>query len=147
MSWKPTGTNSVPLGTARDATDGGSSSEKTVKIDLQAAIERAQMVASSILPQKKAEGAPPAAPPTTLPSLPVGAPPQDVGEENGERKRRRRNRWGAKEETASLGAGVTTALTGAMTKEQVENYAAVVRIDEITRKLKSNDVVPADGQR
>ncbi|ORX69979.1 eukaryotic type KH-domain (KH-domain type I), partial [Linderina pennispora] len=40
-----------------------------------------------------------------------------------------------------------TALAGAMTKEQVEGYAAVVRIDEITRKLKTNDVVPQDGQR
>ncbi|KAJ1941714.1 hypothetical protein EC988_006687, partial [Linderina pennispora] len=130
MSWRPTGTNSVPLGAARDTAEG---SEKTVKIDLQAAIERAQLVASSILPQKKADSGP----------VPVAPAPVAV-DDGGERKRRRRNRWGAVESAAPMAA---TALAGAMSKEQVEGYAAVVRIDEITRKLKTNDVVPQDGQR
>ncbi|KAJ2761667.1 hypothetical protein IWQ57_005988, partial [Coemansia nantahalensis] len=34
-----------------------------------------------------------------------------------------------------------------MSKEQVENYAATLRIDEITRRLRTGDVVPPDGQR
>ncbi|KAI8325312.1 eukaryotic type KH-domain (KH-domain type I), partial [Martensiomyces pterosporus] len=65
-----------------------------------------------------------------------------------ERKRRRKNRWGSSDAaTPSVAPGVATALTGAMSKEQIENYAAVLRIDEITRRLKSGDVVPPDGQR
>jgi Splicing factor 1 helix-hairpin domain len=43
--------------------------------------------------------------------------------------------------------GLSTALVGAMTPEQVEAYALQLRIEEITQKMKINDVVPPTRER
>ncbi len=43
--------------------------------------------------------------------------------------------------------GLPTAIYAAMTTEQLDAYALHLRIEEITQKLKINDVVPADGDR
>ncbi|KAJ2100507.1 hypothetical protein GGI09_002249 [Coemansia sp. S100] len=81
--------------------------------------------------------------PPLTPQSPNGASP--AVDDGGERKRRRKNRWGDKEPTAA--AAVPPALASSMSKEQLESYVSNLRIDEITRKLKSGDVVPPDGQR
>ncbi|KAK7524005.1 hypothetical protein IWZ03DRAFT_16148 [Phyllosticta citriasiana] len=43
--------------------------------------------------------------------------------------------------------GLTTAITAHMTAEQLEAYTLHLRIEEISQKLRINDVVPADGDR
>lgn len=43
--------------------------------------------------------------------------------------------------------GLPTAIVADMTSEQLEAYTLHLRIEEITQKLKINDVVPADGDR
>jgi len=43
--------------------------------------------------------------------------------------------------------GLTTAITGNMTSEQLEAYTLHLRIEEISQKLRIDDVVPADGDR
>lgn len=40
-----------------------------------------------------------------------------------------------------------TAIVADMTSEQLEAYTLHLRIEEITQKLKIDDVVPADGDR
>jgi splicing factor 1 len=43
--------------------------------------------------------------------------------------------------------GLPTAIYSAMTTEQLDAYTLHLRIEEITQKLKINDVVPGDGDR
>ena len=43
--------------------------------------------------------------------------------------------------------GLPTAIMANMTSEQLEAYTLHLRIEEITQKLKIDDVVPADGDR
>ena len=40
-----------------------------------------------------------------------------------------------------------TMITATMTSEQLEAYALHLRIQEISEKLRINDVVPAEGDR
>ena len=40
-----------------------------------------------------------------------------------------------------------TAVLGNMTSEQLDAYTLHLRIEEISQKLRINDVVPADGDR
>ncbi|KAJ1662288.1 hypothetical protein IW140_001924 [Coemansia sp. RSA 1813] len=161
MPWTPTGTNNVPLGrpnrlAARGISDepriqdlsleaigssvvsrdnssayGGASMSTLNVVDPNSAVERARAIANSMLGSNPIQ-----------PSQPLSAASANDSDA-GERKRPRKNRWGAKDMTTTAQA----ALTGTMSKEQIENYAAVLRIDEITRRLKSGDVVPPDGQR
>lgn len=39
------------------------------------------------------------------------------------------------------------AITGNLTSEQLDAYGLHLRIEEISQKLRINDVVPADGER
>ncbi|KAI0881965.1 eukaryotic type KH-domain (KH-domain type I) [Annulohypoxylon maeteangense] len=57
--------------------------------------------------------------------------------------KRQQTRWGS-ESAASKLHGFTLSITGAMTREQIETYAQLVRIEEITQKLKIDDIVPTD---
>ena len=67
---------------------------------------------------------------------------------NGTTRRRKRNRWGDASENKAAGLmGLPTAIYAAMTTEQLDAYTLHLRIEEITQKLKINDVVPADGER
>ena len=67
---------------------------------------------------------------------------------DGARRRKRRNRWGAASENKAAGLmGLTTAIHANMTSEQLEAYTLHLRIEEISQKLRINDVVPADGDR
>lgn len=68
--------------------------------------------------------------------------------ENGERRRKKRNRWGDAAENKAAGLmGLPTMIKAHMTNEQLEAYTLHLRIQEISEKLRINDVVPADGDR
>ncbi|KAJ2851230.1 hypothetical protein IWW36_001251 [Coemansia brasiliensis] len=137
MSWAPTGANSVPLGRRTHASSTSvDAHEPSAAFDTQSAVERARAIANSVLQKAPIQQ-------TSHPLHAAPTSPNSTAEGSGERKRRRRNRWGAKDASTAVSA----ALASSMTKEQVEGYAAIVRIDEITRKLKTGDVVPPDGQR
>jgi len=43
--------------------------------------------------------------------------------------------------------GLTTAVAAGMTDEQLEGYSLNLRVEEISQKLRINDVVPAEGDR
>jgi splicing factor 1 len=90
--------------------------------------------------------------PTRGKSSPVSPLPStnvDIAEESdGPRQRKKRNRWGDASENKAAGLmGLPTAIYAAMTTEQLDAYTLHLRIEEITQKLKINDVVPADGDR
>ena len=68
--------------------------------------------------------------------------------ESGERRRKKRNRWGDAAENKAAGLmGLPTMIKANMTNEQLEAYTLHLRIQEISEKLRINDVVPADGDR
>lgn len=67
---------------------------------------------------------------------------------DGTKKRKKRNRWGDATDNKAAGLmNLPTAVTGNMTSEQLDAYALHLRIEEISQKLRINDVVPADGDR
>jgi splicing factor 1 len=67
---------------------------------------------------------------------------------DGTKKRKKKNRWGEATENKAAGLmGLPTAIMANMTSEQLEAYTLHLRIEEISQKLKINDVVPADGDR
>ncbi|DAA78350.1 TPA_exp: Uncharacterized protein A8136_4326 [Trichophyton benhamiae CBS 112371] len=70
-------------------------------------------------------------------------PPAD-----GTKRRKKRNRWGDAQENKAAGLmGLPTLIMANMTNEQLEAYTLHLRIEEISQKLRINDVVPADGDR
>lgn len=67
---------------------------------------------------------------------------------DGPRRRKKRNRWGDVSENKAAGLmGLPTAILASMTSEQLEAYTLHLRIEEISQKLRIDDVVPADGDR
>lgn len=67
---------------------------------------------------------------------------------DGERRRKKKNRWGDVTENKAAGLmGLPTAIMANMTSEQLEAYTLHLRIEEISQKLRIDDVVPADGDR
>jgi splicing factor 1 len=70
-------------------------------------------------------------------------PPAD-----GVKRRKKRNRWGDAQENKAAGLmGLPTMIMANFTNEQLEAYTLHLRIEEISQKLRINDVVPADGDR
>lgn len=68
--------------------------------------------------------------------------------DDGPRRRKKRNRWGDASDNKAAGLmGLPTAITANMTSEQLEAYTLHLRIEEISQKLRIDDVVPADGDR
>ena len=64
------------------------------------------------------------------------------------KKRKKKNRWGESTENKAAGLmGLPTAIFASMTSEQLEAYTLHLRIEEISQKIRINDVVPADGDR
>ncbi|KAJ4361909.1 Branchpoint-bridging protein [Neocucurbitaria cava] len=120
MSWRNqgiTGSNNIPLGNRRRF--GGDSDDG---------------------------GYNPAAPAEGLSELKRGRSP--TRESDGPKQRKKRNRWGDASENKAAGLmGLPTAIYSTMTTEQLDAYILNLRIEEITQKLKINDVVPADGDR
>ncbi|KAJ6782526.1 hypothetical protein PWT90_01354 [Aphanocladium album] len=77
-----------------------------------------------------------------------GRDPEPRNESSGPRQRKKRNRWGDASENKAAGLiNLPTAITSAMTSEQLEAYTLHLRIEEISQKLRIDDVVPADGDR
>ncbi|KAI9864487.1 MAG: hypothetical protein M1824_005191 [Vezdaea acicularis] len=67
---------------------------------------------------------------------------------DGGKRRKKRNRWGDAQENKAAGLmGLPTMIMANMTNEQLEAYTLHLRIEEISQKLRINDVVPADGDR
>ncbi|KAF2151038.1 hypothetical protein K461DRAFT_165443 [Myriangium duriaei CBS 260.36] len=90
------------------------------------------------------------APPEAAPEggLKRGRSPVRELNPDGTKKRKKRNRWGdAKDNKAAGLMNLPTAVLGNMTAEQLDAYTLHVRIEEISQKLRINDVVPADGDR
>ncbi|KAF2476978.1 uncharacterized protein BDR25DRAFT_42684 [Lindgomyces ingoldianus] len=123
MAWRNqgiTGSNNVPLGRRRfggDSDDGGYN---------------------------------PAEPATGLPELKRGrSPTRDEPSVDGPKRRKKRNRWGAPNDNKAAGLmGLPVLIDGRhMTSEQIDAYILHLRIEEISQKLRINDVVPADGDR
>lgn len=77
-----------------------------------------------------------------------GRDPEPRNETDGPRRRKKRNRWGDASENKAAGLmGLPTAILSSMTSEQLEAYTLHLRIEEISQKLRIDDVVPADGDR
>jgi len=75
-------------------------------------------------------------------------PTVDPVEDDGVRRRKKKNRWGDAQENKAAGLmGLPTMIMANMTNEQLEAYTLHLRIEEISQKLRINDVVPADGDR
>lgn len=73
---------------------------------------------------------------------------QDEPAGDGSRRRKKRNRWGDATDNKAAGLmGLPTAIMANMTSEQLEAYTLHLRIEEISQKLRIDDVVPADGDR
>ncbi|KAK2743643.1 hypothetical protein FQN57_004752 [Myotisia sp. PD_48] len=123
MAWRNqgiTGSNNIPLGRRRFGGD-----------------ESADDVSSASTP------APPDAGIKRGRSPIRAEPPAD-----GIKKRKKRNRWGDAQENKAAGLmGLPTLIMANMTTEQLEAYTLHLRIEEISQKLRINDVVPADGDR
>jgi len=67
---------------------------------------------------------------------------------DGVKRRKKRNRWGDATENKAAGLmGLPTMIQSNMTSEQLEAYTLHLRIEEISQKLRINDVVPAEGDR
>ncbi|KAJ5887833.1 Branchpoint-bridging protein [Penicillium taxi] len=76
------------------------------------------------------------------------SPTKEEPAEDGVKKRKKRNRWGDQQDNKAAGLmGLPTMIMANFTAEQLEAYALHLRIEEISQKLRINDVVPADGDR
>lgn len=126
MSWRnnagSTGANTIPLGARRRFGDDNGTPETT---------------SSALTPVEGKRGRSPE---------PVKREPEL--NPDGTKKRRKRNRWGDAADNKAAGLmNLPTAITAPMTAEQLDAYVTHVRIEEISQKLRINDVVPADGDR
>ncbi|KAK9448470.1 uncharacterized protein V1518DRAFT_419051 [Limtongia smithiae] len=99
---------------------------------------------------------PPPPPPDDFLQPPPPPPDDDEGgrgrsldDDSGPRKRKRKNRWAAPEQENQVAnlVNLPTKITGNMTPEQIEAYVLNLRIEEISQKLRINDVVPRDRER
>ncbi|RAL15493.1 putative zinc knuckle transcription factor/splicing factor MSL5/ZFM1 [Aspergillus homomorphus CBS 101889] len=124
MAWRNqgvTGSNNVPLGRRRFGDDGQEEESRTAT--------PASVAGDGAYKRGRS---------------PVRAdPPAD-----GVKKRKKRNRWGDAQENKAAGLmGLPTMIMANFTNEQLEAYTLHLRIEEISQKLRINDVVPADGDR
>ncbi|KAF7719721.1 Branchpoint-bridging protein [Penicillium ucsense] len=121
MAWRNqgiTGSNNIPLGRRRFA---GEEEEES------------RTASPSSVPDGAKRG-----------RSPVRAEPA----EDGVKRRKKRNRWGDQQENKAAGLmGLPTMIMANFTSEQLEAYTLHLRIEEISQKLRINDVVPADGDR
>jgi len=147
MSWRSqgiTGSNNIPLGNRRrfGGDDSGDRSATPVKLeeDSKEGLKRGRSPprCKHMLIVIKYS--------TTNYNLAVDASIEAAID--GARQRKKRNRWGDAEENKAAGLmGLPTAIMANMTPEQLEAYTLHLRIEEISQKLRINDVVPADGDR
>ncbi|CAI7655873.1 unnamed protein product [Penicillium manginii] len=126
MAWRNqgiTGSNNIPLGRRRFAGDEGGEEDDS------------RTATPSSMPDGPKRG-----------RSPVRAEPQV--DSDGVKRRKKRNRWGDQQENKAAGLmGLPTMIMANFTSEQLEAYTLHLRIEEISQKLRINDVVPADGDR
>lgn len=146
MSWRNqgiTGSNNIPLGTRRRFGGDSTPSDDNGGYDPSAPATGLSDLKRGRSPVR-GKSRPPYAfcdEPATLTQFAELNP-------DGTRKRKKRNRWGDASDNKAAGLmGLTTAITAHMTAEQLEAYTLHLRIEEISQKLRINDVVPADGDR
>lgn len=152
MSWRNqgiTGSNNIPLGNRRRF--GGDSDfppegEDRVKPDFDDAFSNGpdRDLKRGRSPERESQN-----PFFVLPRAVIVNTDTHVGRDaDGPRRRKKRNRWGDASENKAAGLmGLPTAIVANMTSEQLEAYTLHLRIEEISQKLKIDDVVPADGDR
>lgn len=153
MSWRNqgiTGSNNIPLGKARRFPGGEGGESEISAVSSPGAFSNGDRERERERDVKRGRS-----PESTPPSIPLpfcspltfiaGA---DAADADGPRRRKKRNRWGDATENKAAGLmGLPTAIVANMTSEQLEAYTLHLRIEEITQKLKIDDVVPADGDR
>jgi splicing factor 1 len=143
MSWRNqgiTGSNNIPLGKRRFGGDDEGSEASTPTLTTSEngvgrgrSPTRGESIAISHAYSKKAH----------IDLLSLAEPPAD-----GVKRRKKRNRWGDAQENKAAGLmGLPTMIMANFTNEQLEAYTLHLRIEEISQKLRINDVVPADGDR
>lgn len=138
MSWRNnagvTGSNNIPLGSRRRF--GG---ERDSAPPLPPPIQQDEYIPSSMIQIGNKRGRSPVRPAV---NVSVDEAIESI------KRRRKRNRWGEATENKAAGLmGLPTAIMSNMTSEQLEAYTLHLRIEEISQKLRINDVVPADGDR
>lgn len=145
MSWRSqgiTGSNNIPLGNRRRlGTEDGSPQP-----DGDRDLKRGRSPEPSEYPRDPCAG-----------DVAVGSQVRTLADarnlpgteaDDGPKRRRKRNRWGDASENKAAGLmGLPTAIVANMTSEQLEAYTLHLRIEEISQKLRIDDVVPADGDR
>ena len=138
MSWRSqgiTGSNNIPLGNRRRF---GGESNGDGRRD-----EGSPYGESTKRGRSPARG--------TLPPY-IAIPYTDTSEAepsvDGVKRRKKRNRWGDASDNKAAGLmGLATKIEANMTSEQLEAYTLHLRIEEISQKLRINDVVPGEGDR
>jgi len=140
MSWRNqgiTGSNNIPLGSRRRFGDDGPADSPTPPVDapVEGGLKRGRSpVRGAILIHFSDQ--------CHANNLLTELNP------DGTKKRKKRNRWGEATENKAAGLmNLPTAVLGNMTSEQLDAYTLHLRIEEISQKLRINDVVPADGDR
>ena len=149
MSWRNqgiTGSNNIPLGKARrfPGNDGESETSAAPSPGAFSNGDRERERDRDVKRGRSPESMPSSSRPPAyfLLTCTLGA------DADGPRRRKKRNRWGDATENKAAGLmGLPTAIVANMTSEQLEAYTLHLRIEEITQKLKIDDVVPADGDR
>ncbi|KAA8894785.1 branchpoint-bridging protein [Sphaerosporella brunnea] len=135
-----TGTNNIPLGTRRRF-GGGDASETPTPPPPPPAVDYSR-VGGMIDDGASKRGRSPIRFQIARLIVSTAADP------DGPRKRKKKNRWGDQTDNKAAGLmGLPTAIFATMTSEQLEAYALHLRIEEISQKLRINDVVPAEGDR
>lgn len=148
MAWRgqgASGSNNIPLGSRRrfDGESGSPEDASSGYNPSQPTIDYASKRGRS--PTRRVLQAGPSCRSTTDNTLAS----EDVDAAiDGLKRRKKRNRWGDAQENKAAGLmGLPTAIMANMTAEQLEAYTLHLRIEEISQKLRINDVVPADGDR
>jgi splicing factor 1 len=149
MAWRNqgiTGSNNIPLGRRRMGDEEGEEESRTAT---------PSSVPPSMGPDGPKRGRSPVrgmsrkafalGKPKLTPFLSIAEP---VLAADGSKRRKKRNRWGDQQENKAAGLmGLPTMIMANFTSEQLEAYTLHLRIEEISQKLRINDVVPGDGDR
>ena len=135
-----TGTNNVPLGTRRRF--GGTDEEAS-----PTSSSSNENVPSTVEKRGRSPVRADCKPPFFFKSIPI-AELLTCFAASEPKRRKKKNRWGESTENKAAGLmGLPTAIYASMTSEQLEAYTLHLRIEEISQKIRINDVVPADGDR
>lgn len=86
------------------------------------------------------------APPHDAPKRRADEPPRYGGDAGGGGygARKRRSRWGGAAERTD---GAPAAISGQVSAQELDRYAIQVRLEEISRKMRTGDVVPPERER